>query len=534
MRVQVDGVLTTETAIRALRVSVLPYVAPVPASAKTKPTALPTSIRLQGTIESADAQKGVYIVHVSDHERTVRADDLTLFQTDQGGDLAPDSLHSGDRVRVAGTLLPNGMVDAAAMTLVVGLPPATNTPSPRPSPVVQLPNAADLAQVISGSVTSRASFFSRDIKIRVQDREIKVSVPRGIPIMRGDRGISIHDLGNDAQVTIHGQYTGQDSFQASQIDVSGQYVPDPPRLSKREAGRVPTTLGRRSFYQALTSSRMPDSDPVSRRLSAVTTFRQAQPGDQRVCFCQVVDGRIAEQFTGIGDVQPFKAIIAQTVENPEPDVLRVDTALDELLEIAMRDETVEHCNSIFLARGFQRLKRSDPYRDHAQPLLLRHVAAERLAEAFRHAVEVAGVHRVARLHLNVFRIARNGVNRRCEDEAAAPGRFRGDKRMVRADDIIFEQLRPNRRGAGAGGEMKNCVDPGESLLQLFKVREGDFDDFATTLYFRCLLAWQDSKPEVILFPCVAREKTADVAGRPGDGDFATDFAPVDGERAGVC
>ena len=95
------------------------------------------------------------------------------------------------------------------------------------------------APVLLGRVSSTSNrFTSRDIKIHLDgnNREVKVKVPRGIPISRDGQAISIHDLKGDDKVRVSGDYDGND-FRASKIEV----------VRSPEQGDTQTEPGRRGL-----------------------------------------------------------------------------------------------------------------------------------------------------------------------------------------------------------------------------------------------------------------------------------------------
>lgn len=166
-------------------------------------------IELRGTVASVDTRNGTFVVRVQNHTRTI----LLADDTDLSGMAMSDPerfpVKIGDRVTVAGRLQPDGGVLAGAISLskTIALP-AANVPTDH---------------VLVGQISSPSSrYTSRDIKIWLSDdREVKIKVPRGIPIRRDGRAISVHDLHDNDRVRVTGSYGGSD-FKAQRIDVLHQ------------------------------------------------------------------------------------------------------------------------------------------------------------------------------------------------------------------------------------------------------------------------------------------------------------------------
>jgi len=164
-------------------------------------------IQLRGTVGTIDTRRGVFVVRVRDHTRTI----YLAGDTDLSGMALRDAgrfpVKPGDRISVAGRLQPDGGVLASAISLskTITLPAGV---APRPD------------RVLFGRITSVSNrFTSRDIKIRLpNDRELKVKVGHGLSIRRDGRPISVHDLRGGDDVRVTGRFDGLD-FKADRIDV---------------------------------------------------------------------------------------------------------------------------------------------------------------------------------------------------------------------------------------------------------------------------------------------------------------------------
>lgn len=227
MRIEVDGYQLSPTIIEAEKIRVLPYVprtghpveAPVEAPPALAPAPAPVEpppaanghIDLEGTVDSYHPMEqtgldyDIYTVHVNDHERNVRVGGPDVVRSSHGdeidGPLAP-----GDRVHVTGTLLMNGDVNADR---VVRLAEGVYYPGQK---------HFEGGNVLHGWITTSASFFSRDLTVRVRDTDVNVQVPGGIPVREDGHPISVHDLGNHEHVTVYGQWLGGSDFRADRID----------------------------------------------------------------------------------------------------------------------------------------------------------------------------------------------------------------------------------------------------------------------------------------------------------------------------
>ena len=215
MRIHVSGKLLSPGIAQVSQMRVLTLGAPPhpkppaePAAASKTPSISddPNVITLRGTVETINTQLGAFVVKVKDHTRTILlADDTDL--TGLGKiDLAAFPVKIGDRVTVAGALQSDGQVLAGAISF---------------SRTVAFPTSIAPAQnrVLLGQISSQSNqYTSRDIKIRLAGgREVKIEVPRGIPIRREGQPISVHDLKGDEWVRVTGLYEGND-FQATRIE----------------------------------------------------------------------------------------------------------------------------------------------------------------------------------------------------------------------------------------------------------------------------------------------------------------------------
>ncbi len=209
MRVHVGGRLLAAGIAEVAQVRVL-GAANLPAahSVLVAPADPPPGVfTVRGTVTATDAGRGAFVLRVNGHTRTIfLADNTDLSELTAHGDKG-FPVSPGERVTVAGGLQPDGDVLAGLL-------------SSRPDvDYSRLPVSRD--HVLLGRVSSRSSRYgSRDIKMRLDgsDREIKIKVPRSIPIRRDGRAISVHDLQNDDALRVSGVYDGGD-FRAARIDV---------------------------------------------------------------------------------------------------------------------------------------------------------------------------------------------------------------------------------------------------------------------------------------------------------------------------
>ena len=213
----------------------------------------PNAITLRGTVEAIDTHLGAFVVKIKDHTRTILlADDTDLSGL---GTLDPQAfpIKPGDRVTVAGTLQPNGKVLAGAI--------GYSRDIAFPTPILSAQS-----RVLFGQVSSQSNrYASRDIKIRIANgREVKIKVPRGIPIRRDAQPISIHDLQGSEWVRVIGLYAGSD-FEAERIDTVRS--PENPRRAVFHGSEAappsfpsdfPVIGGRRASYFLLSTGSVND------------------------------------------------------------------------------------------------------------------------------------------------------------------------------------------------------------------------------------------------------------------------------------
>ena len=158
-------------------------------------------------MNSVDQKRSTFALRVGDHTRTVQVTpqtDLGAY-ADRAGRVP---VRVGERVNVDGVFGKAGTVTAE--TVAPALPPApANAPAPD--------------STLSGPVVGESDRLrSRDIKVRGADgRDVTVHVPRGIPILRDGRPISVHDLGKQDVVRVDGAADADGSFRASAITVTG-------------------------------------------------------------------------------------------------------------------------------------------------------------------------------------------------------------------------------------------------------------------------------------------------------------------------
>ena len=218
-RVRVTGHLLSSSIAEVDQLRVLDDTrAPAPRPARPRgpqggAEAAPVPIDFRGTVDSVGTRQGAFVVRVKDHTRTV----LLADNTDVSGMKLPDPnvfpVKVGDRVTVAGVLQPDGDVLAGVLSL------SRDVPFPAAPPLPPAPRTPTLV----GRVWSTSNrYTSRDIKIHLDEsgREVKIKVPRNIPIRRDGRPISVHDLSDNDEVRVTGAYDGSD-FRATRIDVLG-------------------------------------------------------------------------------------------------------------------------------------------------------------------------------------------------------------------------------------------------------------------------------------------------------------------------
>ena len=218
MRIHVSG---QQIASGIAEVSLLRVLdAARPASSPVRVTApAGAAIELRGTVSSLNTRRGTFVVRVRDHTRTILLADDTDLSGMALSDPSRFPVKTGDRVTVAGRLQSDGSVLAGAISLskTISLPPAV----------------VHAARVLVGQISSTSSrYTSRDIKLWLSnDREIKIKVPRGIPIRRDGQAISVHDLNENDTVRVTGAYEGND-FKADRIEVLRRDDGEAPALTR--------------------------------------------------------------------------------------------------------------------------------------------------------------------------------------------------------------------------------------------------------------------------------------------------------------
>ncbi len=173
--------------------------APIPTAAE------PLDYTVRGTAEAVDLALGAFTLRVRTRTRTVYVtpdtDTHGLLPAAKGFPVSP-----GQRVTVGGSLQPNGTVLAAVLTDRTDLDYRS------------LPDAPN--RILFGPVSSAPNKLrSRDFKVgAASGTETSVRVPRGIPIRRTGRQISVFDLSRRDTVRLTGRLSGAD-FRAARIDV---------------------------------------------------------------------------------------------------------------------------------------------------------------------------------------------------------------------------------------------------------------------------------------------------------------------------
>lgn len=232
MRVHVDGYMLTSTIIEVDSLRVLPYIPPRhgdegPDETAPAPPPVPVPsqegnahIDLEGTIvsyhpmEQTKLDYDLYTVHINDHNRNVRVGGPDVVRNSKGESL-DEALAPGDRVRVSGHLLPSGDVQADTVTRV-GM--GDFYPGQK---------HFEGGDVLHGWISNEANFFSRDIKVRVRDTDVSVTVPGGIPVRQDGHPASVHDLDKHEEVTVYGRWTSGQDFRAERIEaVAGEEGPN--------------------------------------------------------------------------------------------------------------------------------------------------------------------------------------------------------------------------------------------------------------------------------------------------------------------
>jgi hypothetical protein len=214
MRIAINGYMLSPTIIEASEVRVLPYVPPtnLPAPSADISAASP-HIDLEGTIadyhpmEQTGLNYDLYTVHINDHDRNIRVGGPDVVRS-SSGDSLDGPLNPGDRVHVTGTLLPSGDVQADR---VVRVGSGDFYPGQK---------HFEGGNTLHGYITDQASFYSRDITVRVRDTDVTIKVPGGIQVREDGHPASIHDLGSHEHVTVYGYWLDVSDFQADRIEAN--------------------------------------------------------------------------------------------------------------------------------------------------------------------------------------------------------------------------------------------------------------------------------------------------------------------------
>jgi len=219
MRVKVTGYMLDDNVIAADTLNVL-SLAPTPAPGKRGRHAPPPvpryahtgTIRLRGTVVSVDDNTGRVVVRVNDHTRAVRVDENTDLTDITAADDSHIGVAVGDRITVSGKLLPDGSVQAAAVSRSSNLDQAMDSSN--------TPDTPDNSIVGPVSRTADRYTGSRDINVLLSPgHQIVVHVPKAVHIIRDDRSVSLYDLGAADTVRVRGAYQGDGSFSATEVEV---------------------------------------------------------------------------------------------------------------------------------------------------------------------------------------------------------------------------------------------------------------------------------------------------------------------------
>ncbi len=251
-------------------------------------------------------------------------------------------------------------------------------------------------------------------------------------------------------------------------------------------------------------------------------FLEVEGLEGGVGFGGVEGGPVAEEFAGVGDVEAEEAVGGEGVEEGEVEGGVVDAAFDELLEVFLGDEGVEHGEAGVFGGFFLGLKTADAEGDDGQAFLGGHVAGEGFSEAFGDAVEVAGVDRVGGFDLDFPGVSGDGVDGGGVDDAAAAGGLGGDHHVVAADDVGLQDVLPGGGGGGGAGEVEDGVDVvvGAEAGEGGEVGKVGGDHGAEGGEGVAVLVGVDHEEEVVFVGGVLGEVVADVAGGAGDEDGA--------------
>ena len=85
---------------------------------------------------------------------------------------------------------------------------------------------------LSGWVSVATGSADRTFRVDLDQSSVKIEVPRGIPVRRDGRAISVHELRQGDFVRVRGDWRGRDRIRAASIDATSEA-----RTSERGAPR---------------------------------------------------------------------------------------------------------------------------------------------------------------------------------------------------------------------------------------------------------------------------------------------------------
>ncbi len=199
----VSGLGNPDGSITVSRFQAIP--APV-VSAPAPDAAEPPDLTVRGTVEAIDLEHGAFVLRINTHTRIIYVTPDTDSSAFGGAATGQFPVQPGQRVTVGGSLQPNGTVLAGLLTTKEDINYLTAPDRPN--------------RILFGEVSSPANKLGRrDIKVRAADgAEIKVDIPRSIPVRRAGVQVSMYDLSRRDQVRVTGRMSGTD-FHAARIDV---------------------------------------------------------------------------------------------------------------------------------------------------------------------------------------------------------------------------------------------------------------------------------------------------------------------------
>jgi hypothetical protein len=216
MRVEISGHLDNGDLVAAAAVQVLPYVPP---SGVSQPESTPPTLhagdtlKFTGTVKAVDTLTGQMTIRVGGHYQLLHVSRLTILQSSSGELIALKDFKDGDRVRLTGVLTADATLRVAQMYLLTQRTPAAAS--------IHNDNSSDIQGFISGS----ASFFSRNLKVETATTEIKVKVPKGIPVILDGAPVSIHKLKSGTKVDIVGSFDQNQQFNAQRVAAFSATLP---------------------------------------------------------------------------------------------------------------------------------------------------------------------------------------------------------------------------------------------------------------------------------------------------------------------